>query len=67
MKFEDRQGDMSGIQFGDGICWKCKHVNPDGLTCKAFPEGIPGEILNGDVKHVRPIKGDRGIQFETHA
>jgi hypothetical protein len=32
-------------------------------TCKAFPDGIPLNILKGKVGHIRPIDGDHGIQF----
>jgi len=35
------------------------HIN----VCKAFPEGIPEEILLGEHKHRRPFKGDNGIRF----
>jgi hypothetical protein len=34
------------------------------LKCKAFPEGIPDEILINGNKHNKPFKGDKGIQFE---
>jgi len=53
---------------------KCKHLigvdQPDGteLTerniCEAFPDGIPLEIIEGINLHVKPYKGDHGIQFE---
>lgn len=41
------------------ICPGClwfDNLNIDGITCKAFPKGIPDEILNGDVIHdeIRP-------------
>jgi len=56
-------------------CWnrKCKHfigVKSDGLElnertfCKAFPEGIPKEIAYGKNLHLKPVDGDRGIQYE---
>lgn len=32
--------------------------------CKAFPEGIPPEIAQGDEPHTEPFPGDNGIQFE---
>ena len=53
---------------------KCIHYlgvsQPDGteLTeiniCDAFPDGIPFQIAYGDNKHLKPYKGDHGIQFE---
>ena len=45
------------------ICNKCKHYKKDG-TCKAFPKGIPEEILRGDFIHTKPFTGDHGIVFE---
>ena len=32
--------------------------------CEAFPDGIPNEIADGKNKHLKPYKGDHGIQFE---
>jgi len=52
------------ITLGKGICNKCKNVYDDGLTCRAFPGGIPEEILVGEFDHHKPYEGDRGIQFE---
>jgi hypothetical protein len=36
----------------------------DFSRCEAFPDGIPREILVGGGDHLKPIKGDHGIQFE---
>jgi hypothetical protein len=46
-------------------CIQCKHHNKDKWgTCKAYPKGIPFEIVSGAVGHVEPYKGDNGIRFE---
>lgn len=49
-------------------CLQCKHfddkANKSGFYCKAFPEGIPEEILDGRHDHRKQFKGDRGILFE---
>tara|TARA_B100001964_G_scaffold236428_1_gene298129 strand:+ start:142 stop:393 length:252 start_codon:yes stop_codon:yes gene_type:complete len=36
------------------------------LSCKAFPngKGIPFEIAYGKNLHLKPFKGDHGIQYE---
>lgn len=54
-----------GIQFDDGICSDCKHLNTDGTSCKAFPDGIPTEVLLGKFVHRKPYAGDHGVQFEA--
>jgi len=48
------------------ICTNCKYFNISGigLTCKAYPNGIPEKILTGEHDHTEPYKGDNGIQFE---
>jgi hypothetical protein len=40
------------------------HKNRNGATCKAFPNGIPVEILTNEHDHTKPFKGDNGILFE---
>ena len=52
---------------GEPVCTKCKHFHEDderGLTCDAFPEGIPDSILVDGDKHEGPVEGDHGIRFE---
>ena len=50
----------------DRSCPACKHFNDQKWgTCKAFPDGIPFEILSGEFKHDQPHKNDGGIRFET--
>lgn len=65
-KAVDRMGGegVAGISFKKGICSKCRFFNPKTVTCKAFPEGVPGEILTGEFDHHKPYEGDHGIQFE---
>jgi len=46
-------------------CSYCKYLNEKKLvTCKAFPKGIPHEILSSEFNHINPYPGDHGIQFE---
>lgn len=46
-----------------GICHRCTQRGADPLRCKAFPEGIPNEILTGDFIHTIQYSGDGGIRF----
>ena len=51
-------------------CIICKWLTtlPAGkVTCKAFPDGIPDEILHGLNDHKKPFKGDNGIQFKDQS
>jgi len=53
------------IEFISEQCIKCKHINDETYQiCKAFPDGIPEEILAGEVDHTNPYPGDHGITFE---
>jgi hypothetical protein len=55
--------DTTGEQIS--ICINCKNYLK-GLTCKAFPEGIPEEILNGDNNHSKPLPDqENDIVFES--
>ena len=50
------------------ICYKCKHFDYERrmlcFECKAYSNGIPDEIIDGEVDHTKPYKDDNGIQFE---
>jgi len=55
------------------VCLNCKFFHRDplqdrsgenGLTCDAYPDGIPDAILFGDSDHKTPYPGDHGITFE---
>jgi len=50
-------------------CVECRWLQgPPGDTggwkCKAFPCGIPAEIVTSQRTHIRPYPGDGGIRFE---
>ncbi len=44
------------------LCNQCKHKRK-GITCEAFPDGIPIEILRSG-EHYTSVHGDNGIVFE---
>lgn len=50
------------------ICYDCKYFDKDNsykwFKCKAYPKGIPDEIISNEIDHTKPYKGDNGIQFE---
>lgn len=46
-------------------CLGCRHlIDLVEGSCRAFPRGIPLEIMQDQVSHDRPYPGDHGIQFE---
>lgn len=56
----DREMDPN---YNSIICNSCLHKRV-GITCDAFPEGIPMYILrNGE--HFSPVPGDKGIVYEA--
>jgi hypothetical protein len=49
------------------ICLRCTHfdrTNKNGLTCAAFPMGIPVMIVTSVDDHRKPYPGDNGILFD---
>jgi len=49
-------------------CFYCKHFHKSKrgvFACKAYPDGIPDDILFNEVDHRKPVEGDRGIQFQS--
>ena len=48
----------------EGDCWACVRLWGMGLACRAFPDGIPTVISNGEHDHHEPYPGDNGIRFE---
>ncbi len=51
------------------LCMKCKHLfeNKPGewASVCCLPNGIPEEIMTGEIDHTKPYEGDNGIQFEA--
>ena len=45
-------------------CMLCKHLSEDGISCTAFPDTIPQDILANVFDHRNPFPGDNGILFE---
>ena len=55
---------LRGLDNIDYGCELCVHVHDDGVTCDAFPEGIPIDIFWGSIRHTKPYEGDNGIRFK---
>ena len=60
----DRQIKALKNRLSGFSCLKCKHLNKDEISCKAFPDVIPQDILASVFDHRKPFRGDHGIQFE---
>ncbi len=52
------------ITLDEGICHKCRYLHSDGMSCMAYPDGIPEDILIGKIDHTEPQPDDNGIQFK---
>lgn len=46
------------VKTKEFICFKCKYWYNFALGCRAFPEGIPGEIQERN-EHDRPLGGQK--------
>ena len=44
-------------------CNYCKHRIGNTITCTAYPQGIPKELMLRE-EHDTPFPGDNGIRFE---
>jgi len=58
-RFKERLIDQDSNHLVFPQCNDCKHNNRDG-TCKAFPDGIPKDILTGKILHNKPFAGQKG-------
>lgn len=47
-------------------CYTCKWFDDwyEGFRCDAFPNGIPRDIILGDVDHTSPYFNDNGKQYQ---
>lgn len=48
-----------------GMCGICRHYREGTVSCDAYPQGIPIEIIENEVDHRQPYTDDQGIQFEA--
>jgi hypothetical protein len=49
----------------ESLCgWCVRHRGHQGLTCDAFPEGIPPDVYEARWDHRFPYPGDHGIRFD---
>lgn len=45
-------------------CTFCASRSPDGTACKAFPGGIPFELLYNEYDHRMEFPGDNGVRYQ---
>ena len=46
-----------------GVKWLGDEESSERIVCKAFPDGIPIEIIANIFDHDKPYPGDHGIRF----
>ena len=51
-------------EFGISQCVWCRHRSSGGRCCRAFPNGIPEEILKDRHDHREAYVGDSGVRFQ---
>jgi hypothetical protein len=57
-------GSDARLESTGRLCWQCRHLHKSGYSCDAF-EIIPPAIVNGEVRHTRPMFGQRNhVVFE---
>jgi len=44
-----------GCKHYDGVIWLGDEEETEVFVCPAFPRGIPGEISDGENKHLEPL------------
>ena len=54
---------MIGVSFYITMCDYCRHAG--GRGCRAFPDGLPQLLLDGEYDHRHEYPGDGGIRFEA--
>ncbi len=57
---------VESVMGGEPQCSGCAHANADN-TCKAYPDGIPLEIVSGEHDHTEPYPGDNGMRYKVKA
>jgi len=57
-------GSYTPEMYGKPICNRCIHKNNNSASCKAYPLGIPDEIIFDKVDHRKSYLGDSGIVFK---
>ena len=45
------------------ICWDCIYAMEGLVSCAAFPDGIPEEIITLEHDHRKPYTDDGGVTF----
>lgn len=54
--------DTEGLELSQ--CAGCRHKDPTGAKCSAYPGGIPEIIIRNEADHRQEQDGDRGIRWE---